>query len=92
MDIFENKMLKIVIPVSAILLIATYLGALSFIGDLNQEVNEGDVEGIANVTTEYAIDEVETEVRQLPLTLVTPYIIGGIVALAKLFGIILIFK
>jgi len=85
-------MLKIVIPISAILAIVAVLGALSFMGDTNRELNEGDAEGIANITTEYVVDEVESEVKNAVVAPIIPYLIVGIVAIAKLFGIILIFK
>ena len=85
-------MLKIVIPVSAILTIVTVMGVLLFMGDMNRELNERDVEGISNVTTEYIVDEVESEVKNKVIAPIVPYIVVGIVAIAKLFGITLIFK
>ena len=85
-------MLKVVLPVSAVLSIVAILGALSFMGDLNQEVKEGDVEGVVNVSSEKIVEEANDEIKDKILAPFIPYLIGGIVAIGKLFGISLIIR
>ena len=85
-------MQRIVIPVTAIITLIALIGILGYTSSISTDIKEGNFEEAANKTEEYIVEEVEDEVNEILVAPFAPWIVAGVVAVAKIFGISLIFK
>ena len=85
-------MTRVIIPLSLLLTIIALFGLLSFFNSVNNEVREGEIEGVASVVGNKIVSEVESEIQNAIIEPFIPYIVGMIVFIASLFGIKLVIK
>jgi len=85
-------MTRVIIPLSLLLTIIALFGLLSFFNSVNNELREGDIEGVASVVGNKVVSEAESEIQNAIIEPFIPYIVGMIVFIASLFGIKLVIK
>lgn len=91
MRLFGEIMKEIVIPIFIVLNLIAVLSIVVYMSNSVENVQNEQYDEFSNDTTELIENEVKDLPRDLILTPLIPYILGGVIFIAGLFGIALKF-